>query len=231
MWAKTQAVEATRREREQAAEAKRRDREQKKQIALERTREAEAAIRELETLLVHTLSVDDRVDWESLKDRTPFPVPNAPVLRVDSDDFVVGKIEGNFEVARVLGPRTFIASKIDRDGIPEYSVWVEGISTAGVADQKKFTFTDDAVFQHKGTTSYKTVLGALRTIYSVEALDSSLGKYSFAANRPGRIMIPRNLERTCNAHPIRFACEFGRPCAGLRPGGLRRPGRFHEPLR
>ena len=89
--------------------------------------------------------------------RTPPPLP------VDSNGFVVGKIEGNFEVAQILGPRMFIASNIDRDGIPERSVWVEGISAAGVADQKKFTLTDDAVFQYKGTTSYRTVLGALRT--------------------------------------------------------------------
>lgn len=45
-------------------------------IAEERTREAKAAIKEIENLLLHTLDIDDTIDWESLKDKRKFKIPN-----------------------------------------------------------------------------------------------------------------------------------------------------------
>ncbi len=43
--------------------------------ALLRTGEAEEKIKALETILQRTLSVDDTIEWESLKDKTLFPIP------------------------------------------------------------------------------------------------------------------------------------------------------------
>ena len=56
----------------------------KKELAVEQTAEAQAELQSLTSLLKATLSVDDRVDWESLKDRSAFPEqkplkPRAPL--------------------------------------------------------------------------------------------------------------------------------------------------------
>ena len=79
MWAKRQAAEAKKSEREQFA----RERDAKKELAIERTREAEEAIRQLERTLVHTLGIDDTIDWERLKDRSPFETskPTKPRMK------------------------------------------------------------------------------------------------------------------------------------------------------
>lgn len=53
--------------------AERSSKEHQKQQAAQRTDEAKAELARLESLLKETLSVDDRVDWESLKDTTRFP--------------------------------------------------------------------------------------------------------------------------------------------------------------
>jgi restriction system protein len=45
-------------------------------IAEERTREAQIAQKEIEELLLATLEIDDTVNWDSLKDRKKFKVPN-----------------------------------------------------------------------------------------------------------------------------------------------------------
>lgn len=61
---------------------RRREREERKQEledslreADERTREAEAAIEEFRSLLAATLRVDDRIDWDKLKQHQPFSQP------------------------------------------------------------------------------------------------------------------------------------------------------------
>lgn len=59
-----------------------------KALAAERTAEAQQEIERLSSILQATLSIDDTVDWESLKDKTPFPeerplppaLPPAPAL-------------------------------------------------------------------------------------------------------------------------------------------------------
>ena len=48
------------------------------QQAEQRTADAKHAHQEVEDLLLHTLSVDDTVDWEALKDRRAFPEPPPP---------------------------------------------------------------------------------------------------------------------------------------------------------
>lgn len=45
-------------------------------LAEDRTIEAKRKIQEVESILQHTLSVDDKIDWESLKNKKTYPVPN-----------------------------------------------------------------------------------------------------------------------------------------------------------
>lgn len=70
-WAKRAAIEAKRHQREAAAK----DVESKKRLAAEQTGEAVAALEALKGLLAHTLTVNDAIDWESLKDTSAYPVP------------------------------------------------------------------------------------------------------------------------------------------------------------
>ncbi len=66
-------------------DALQRSREQGKQAAAELTEEAESAQRELEAVLAKTLSVDDRIDWDTLKDHSSFgvakPIRPAPTQK------------------------------------------------------------------------------------------------------------------------------------------------------
>lgn len=45
-------------------------------LANERTKEAQNALKEIDNLLSATLSIDDTVNWDSLKDKSQFEVPN-----------------------------------------------------------------------------------------------------------------------------------------------------------
>jgi hypothetical protein len=72
------------------------DKEKRKQRAIERTKEAIAFLESLGKTLHHTLSIDDTINWESLKNMTPFAkipplkravtppmpasIPSAPVI-------------------------------------------------------------------------------------------------------------------------------------------------------
>jgi len=69
MWARRVAAEKRANERL----ARQMDKQGKLALAEERTAEAEAAIAALGGLLNHTLGVDDRVDWDSLKTTAAFP--------------------------------------------------------------------------------------------------------------------------------------------------------------
>ena len=66
--------------KKQAQEARRQAIDRNKQIAMERTGEAEKSLHELEHLLNHGLQTESLIDWESLKDATLFgePHPNNP---------------------------------------------------------------------------------------------------------------------------------------------------------
>ena len=50
--------------------------EENKSLALERTAEAQQEIEVLNSLLKATLNVNDAIDWEKLKDKTPYPEKN-----------------------------------------------------------------------------------------------------------------------------------------------------------
>lgn len=69
MWAKKQAQEFKKREREATLKSN----EDKKELAFIKTDEAQKALDGLEFTLKHTLSVNDAIDWSSLLDKTPFP--------------------------------------------------------------------------------------------------------------------------------------------------------------
>ena len=69
MWEKRQAAEHKKRQREANAQEK----EQKKRLAIEKTREAQEDIDQLHRILLHTLNIDDTVDWDSLLDTSAFP--------------------------------------------------------------------------------------------------------------------------------------------------------------
>lgn len=61
--------------RREEKEAKANSIQEKKEQALQRTREAEAALARLDTILAHTLTVNDAVDWQSLKSTADYSVP------------------------------------------------------------------------------------------------------------------------------------------------------------
>ena len=78
-WAKKQALQA----RSSEAKLKRELHEEKKQIASQRTKEAQDILESLRNTLHHTLSYNDAIDWEKLKDFSTFPIrkptkPNLP---------------------------------------------------------------------------------------------------------------------------------------------------------
>lgn len=56
----------------QARDAARTTREEKKALAAKRAAEAQATLEDLDRTLTHTLSVDDAIDWEQLKDTSKF---------------------------------------------------------------------------------------------------------------------------------------------------------------
>ena len=91
MWQRKQEREA----RQEGREQRKMDREAGLAESTERTAQARSEIEALEGILSYTLSINDSVDWESLKDRAPFsrprPVPTEPQatprepLATDSD--------------------------------------------------------------------------------------------------------------------------------------------------
>lgn len=65
-------VDARDKERLQKAAGKRQQ-EERKALAVEQTAEAQQELDGLSLLLKATLCVDDAINWENLKDKTPFP--------------------------------------------------------------------------------------------------------------------------------------------------------------
>ncbi len=46
--------------------------EEKKELAITKTEEAQEEINRLETILLHTLDIDDTIDWDSLLDKKKY---------------------------------------------------------------------------------------------------------------------------------------------------------------
>ena len=69
MWEKKLIAEQKKSDREAAIKNK----EEKKELAITKTNEAQEAILQLETILLHTLEVDDVIDWDNLLDNNKYP--------------------------------------------------------------------------------------------------------------------------------------------------------------
>jgi restriction system protein len=69
MWDRKQAIENSKNEKL----AKRYGIEQKKEEAKALSEEAALALKELDEILLRTIGVNDAIDWEAIKDRSPFP--------------------------------------------------------------------------------------------------------------------------------------------------------------
>lgn len=72
MWEKKQAVEKNKKAREATMKSK----EEKKELANTKTNEAQQSIRLLETTLLHTLKIDDTIDWDKLLNKKKYPEKN-----------------------------------------------------------------------------------------------------------------------------------------------------------
>ena len=72
-------------ERKRDADEKRSRVEKGKAAAEQATLDASAALRACDEILAHTLSIDDRVDWESLKDRQMFERPSGSSDGIEYD--------------------------------------------------------------------------------------------------------------------------------------------------
>ena len=70
-WRKIQLANAKRRKEEEAARVS----FQQKELALQRTREAERLLDSLTRILRDGIEIDHVLDWEKLKDRSPFSEP------------------------------------------------------------------------------------------------------------------------------------------------------------
>ncbi len=81
-WEKQWAAEVRIRKTVEAREKRRLHIESQKEVALERTTEAQQALETLENALVSGIELDPTLDWEQLKVRTPFPVdrPQMPTF-------------------------------------------------------------------------------------------------------------------------------------------------------
>jgi restriction system protein len=75
LWNKRRQAEHRTTLASQAKEARRAQLEQRKEEASARTAEAQQLHQSLQGTLVATLSGNDAIDWDQLKDRSPFPIP------------------------------------------------------------------------------------------------------------------------------------------------------------
>jgi restriction system protein len=58
---------------QETRDKEKRNQRRQQETADSRTAEPVAELQGLENLLAHTLSIDDAIDWDELKDRSPFP--------------------------------------------------------------------------------------------------------------------------------------------------------------
>lgn len=80
-WVAHQEREAERRRKEAERQSKdelKEQREARRRLAAEQTSDAKRELERLEQILAHTLAINDVIDWESLKDKSPFPEPKPP---------------------------------------------------------------------------------------------------------------------------------------------------------
>ena len=105
MWRKKQEAERKKRERENAAMEK----TQKKASAEQQTIEAINLLKNIEHTLLHTLDVDDKIDWNSLKDHTKFTEPETKSPLMPS--YLAKPEKRSYEPSLGLFDKIFASSK------------------------------------------------------------------------------------------------------------------------
>ena len=94
-----------------------------------------------------------------------------PSLLVTNADSLVGELPGDFRILQIIDRNALIANKLSGQyGVPSYSVWVQGVATAGRTEGSTTRFPE-IVFRNTGPRTYRIGSGAERTIHSVAALD------------------------------------------------------------
>jgi restriction system protein len=113
MWERRLAVEAKQKARIAAAQEK----EAMKNLAAEQTKELQKALKDLDETLLYTLSIDDKIDWESLKTHEEFkePQPKKPKLKEPS----VEPKDYEFKYRPRIGFLGFFFKKIKEQRIAE----------------------------------------------------------------------------------------------------------------
>jgi restriction system protein len=82
-WDHQYAIKSEKQQKQSERESRRSEEAGKRQEATDRTAEAEQALDEVRGLLKATLSVNDAIDWERLKNNDPFPTkePRPPIYK------------------------------------------------------------------------------------------------------------------------------------------------------
>ncbi|NLY74194.1 MAG: restriction endonuclease [Firmicutes bacterium] len=113
MWKRRLAVEAKQKARIAAVQEK----EAMKNLAAEQTKELQKALKDLDETLLYTLSINDKIDWESLKTHEKFkePKPKKPILKEPS----VEPMEDEFKYRPRIGFLGFFFKKIKEQRIAE----------------------------------------------------------------------------------------------------------------
>jgi restriction system protein len=136
MWEKKQVAE----QKKEAREAEIRSKEEKKELAITKTNDAQKDFYELENILLHTLRIDDAVDWDSLLDGKKFqgkkpdginfkltpPVPNRSDAKYKASlgffDKIFSKSRKRKEdEAKIKFRSDYAAWKLNKDKIAEHN--------------------------------------------------------------------------------------------------------------
>ena len=119
MWEKKMAAEEKKRNREAAFRSK----EEKKELAITRTMEAQEAINRLETILAHTLTVDDAIEWSSLLDNEQFSLdePKEPYIPYIPKE----PMRSDAEYQQNFIEKLFFGSKrTEKKYLADYNAWL-----------------------------------------------------------------------------------------------------------
>jgi hypothetical protein len=82
----------------------------------------------------------------------------------------IGTLRGACRIAQIRSPSSALMDLVDSDDLAQRSFIVRGMDTAGQADGNRISF-GNVLLKCTGTESYTTVLGATRTVYSLEAVN------------------------------------------------------------
>jgi len=99
-------------EQREAKEQKAAAIQNKKDLATEKTEEAQENLTALEKILSHTLEVDDKVDWESLKNKTDYPIQQPKKNRIPIEP---QKTDSKYQVKLSIIDRIFASKKLAKE--------------------------------------------------------------------------------------------------------------------